>query len=219
MSATTAVKRRKPLIWWGAGLMLAALVVGLVAVVLVVMRIGGGLVDDFSADAHPTPAQITMQLDEGTYCIYEAQRAFAPVNVSVVDVTVTSDDGSTVPVEATGFNETLTRDSTKYTAAAKFEIDSSGVYTVVVATPHTEVVVAPSIVWLFKSSLKWFALAALCGMTFVVGFVLLIIGLIKAQRAKAPRPISAAPAGWYSDPSHQSSWRWWDGSSWSDRTG
>ena len=83
------------------------------------------------------------------------------MNVSVVDVTVTSDDGSTVPVEATEFNETLTRDSTKYTAAAKFEIDSSGVYTVVVATPHTEVVVAPSIVWLFKSSLKWFALAAL----------------------------------------------------------
>ena len=81
MSATTAVKRRRPLIWWGAGLMLAALV-GLVAVILMVMRIGGGLIDDFSADAHPTPAQITMQLDEGTYCIYErsgTQRNLGPL--------------------------------------------------------------------------------------------------------------------------------------------
>jgi hypothetical protein len=210
--------------------MVVALVVGLLSVVLIAIRIGGGLIDAFSADVHPTPAQITMHLDAGTYCVYARSRSpqdLAPlslgpdhgVTVSLTDVTVTSDNGSTVPVESTGFDETLTRDSTQFTAAAKFEIDSGGVYTVVVATPHTEVVVAPSIAWIFKSSLKWLALAALSGLTFAVGFVLLIIGFIKSQRAKAPRPLSAAPAGWYSDPSQQSGWRWWDGRSWSDRTG
>jgi hypothetical protein len=229
MSAPSDVKQRRPLIWWGSGLMVVALAVGLLSVVLIAMRIGGGLIDAFSADVHATPAQLTMHLDAGTYCIYERSgsqqdlpfdvAAGHAITVSLNDVTVTSDSGSNVPIEATGFDETLTRDSTKFTAAAQFDIDSSGVYTVAVATPHTEVVVAPSIVWIFKSSLTRLALAALSGMTFAVGLVLLIVGFIKSQRAKAPRPLSTAPAGWYSDPTQQSGWRWWDGRSWSDRTG
>ena len=135
------------------------------------------------------------------------------------DVTVTSASGSEVVVNGpSGFDQTLTRGSSEYSGVAEFDIEDSGEYTVSVATPGTQVIVAPSIVSGFRASLGWIALVGMSALLMLVGVTLLIIGLVRGSRSPAVASPAQA-AGWYPDPQRQAAWRWYDGTRWTDRTG
>ena len=167
-----------------------------------------------------------LQLDTGQYVVYELtgqSRSGGPltvegghgVTVSVSDVTVTSVDGTQIPVGPTTFNEMITQGSSEYTGVARFDVLHDATYDVEVATPGTRVLVAPSITSGFRGTLKWFALGGVSGLLFLVGVVLLIVGIVRSRK---PRTV-VTPPGWYQDPQAQAAWRWWDGNAWTDRTG
>jgi hypothetical protein len=170
---------------------------------------------------------LRVELEKGPYLVYEQTGHSAPgdswgmrpgraLTVHPGDVSVTATDGTHVPVgPITGLTETITRGSLQYTGAARFDVLRHGTYVVDVTTPHTRVIVAPSITSGFRGTLKWIALGGLSGVLFLIGVVLLIVGIVKSRRS----PATATPAGWYQDPQGHASWRWWDGNAWTDRTG
>ena len=226
MSAPVVERKSRALIWWGVALLAVGFLGGVIAVVGTVSRVGGVLVDAITADSQVTPARMQLQLDSGPYVVYELtgqSRGGGPltvqgghgVTVSVSDVTVTSVDGTQIPVGPTTFNETITQGSSDYTGVARFDVLNDGTYVVEVATPGTRVLVAPSITSGFRGTVKWLALGGVSGLLFLIGVVLLIVGIVRSRK---PRAV-ATPAGWYQDPQAQASWRWWDGNAWTDRTG
>jgi hypothetical protein len=118
-------------------------------------------------------------------------------------------------VGPTTINETITQGSYQYTGVARFDILNEGTYLVEVTTPGTRVVVAPSLTSGFRGALKWIGLGGLSGLIFLIGAVLLIVGIVRSRR----QPAVVTPPGWYQDPHAQGAWRWWDGKAWTDRTG
>lgn len=233
-TAPTAGRRSRPLVAWGAVLLVLGLLVGVVGGVVLVAQVGGDLVEVFTADAEATPLDQQLELREGTYIVYEltgsrtgpvTTPASQYLTVAVDDVTVTAPDGTEVPVTAPRFDETITRGTSTYTAAVSFDADDEGVYRISVTTPETQVLVAPGLSSIFTQSVAWLALLALGVIVFFVGVVLVVVGLVRTggQRPAAEhQPVTAAvtvPAGWYADPHGVAAWRWWDGQSWTDQVG
>lgn len=221
----------RPLVRWGVALVVLGLLGGVVGGIALVAQVGGDLVRVFSADPRRTPVELELDLDPGTYIVFELTQAGGSswnmpasrgtVTVTVDDVTVTAPDGSDVPVSPPRFDESLTRGSGDYTGAATFEVDDEGLYRVQVTTPETTILVSPSLGSMFTGSVAWIALLGLGGIVFFVGVVLLVVGLVQRRStiAASPRPAAptvTAPAGWYPDPHGLATLRWWDGQTWSD---
>ncbi len=200
---------------------------------------GADVIRAFTAPIRDTPLDATIDLDEGTYVVYEQTslgRGNSPfpgnggrgVTISPDSVSVLSPSGESLPVESTTFDETIDRSNSTFTGAVRFTVEDSGIHRVVVDGSGQQVIVAPSIVSSFGSALAWLA-----------GLVLLIIGLVRGRRpavaaAPASAPVSlapppaapsvavqapapaATPQGWYSDPKGEARLRWWDGQQWTD---
>jgi hypothetical protein len=184
--------------------------------------------------SHPTPARLRQHLSHGTYEIYEltGERSSAfsrirsgPVDIGPGNVTVRSASGQpgAVTVTREGADETLTLGDRVYTGAVQFEIPSSGDYIVTVTSDaRTRVILARSIGSIVRSVVGWIAIAGAGGLLFLVGLVLLIVGLVRRGR----RPVGYAgapgttmpPPNWYADPSQPGQLRYWDGSQWTDQT-
>jgi hypothetical protein len=103
-------RKGKALIWWGAALLVVAVLGGVIAAVGLVSRVGGVLVDALSADSQLTPAHMQLQLDSGSYVVYELtgqSRSGGPltiqnghgVTVDVSDGTVTSGSGTRIQLD------------------------------------------------------------------------------------------------------------------------
>lgn len=223
-------RQRRPWVPLGVALVILGLLGGVAGGVALAAQVGGDLVRAFSADPQVTPVQLDLDLDEGTYIVYEytgsarssgpiTTESFRGLTVAVGDVTVTAPDGSDVPLSVPRFDETLTRGSSTYTGAVRFETEDDGVYRISVTTPDTRILVAPSLTSMFTGSIVWIALLCLSGIVFAVGVVLLVVGLVR----RAPTPVTtvqspavATPAGWYADPHGLAALRWWDGHAWTD---
>ena len=169
MNASSGQKARRPLVWWGVGLMVAAVIGGVVGVVGAVTQAAGGVIDAFTADEYTTPMNAQFDFEEGDYLIYEFTGKTQSAGSNVGDnsrgltvtpdaVTVTSSSGAQIPVKNQWLAESVTRGASEYTGAARFEITQAGTYTVNVQTPNTRVLVAPSIVSGFGDALIWVAL-------------------------------------------------------------
>lgn len=229
MAQVGGTRRRRVhrLVWWGVALLVLAVLGGIVGGVGLAVQVGGQVVRMMTSDAKETPVTMVRTLEEGTQLVYErtGTQLDGPVppgllTVGVDDVTVTAPDGSLVPVETPRWNETLTRGTSVYTAAVSFEVDVEGVYRVAVATPGTEVILAPGFSSILAGAVGWIVLAGLAGLLFVIGGVLLVVGLVKSSNA---RPVTAStpdatstPEGWYPDPRGEATLRWWDGQAWTE---
>lgn len=221
-------RRRRPLVIWGAALVVFSVLGCLAAGGAVAAQFGGDLLRALSADPYDTPVELELDLREGTYLVYELtgqSRSVGPVTttnghgvtVAVPDVTVTAPDGSKVPVDTPRFDETLNRGTSTYTGAVRFEAEDEGRYRIGVTTPSTRIIVAPSLASMFADALVWFALIGVCAILLLVGVVLLVVGLVRARPPATPSAArSGTPAGWYEDPYGQAALRWWDGRAWTD---
>jgi hypothetical protein len=207
------------------------LVVGVVGVVETVVPFVRTLT---RSTPYPTPADIHAHLSKGTYEVYELtsrHSGFSPVepgttDIDPRDVSVVSASGSHLLVTGEGANETITRGDDVYTGAVQFAVPAAGVYEVSVHSGSpTRVIVARSLGGIFRSVVGWFVTALAGGLVFVVGVVLLIVGLVRRRR----RPVGYAdvryagaaglpPPNWYPDPTDASQRRYWDGRQWTDQT-
>ena len=200
--ASTQPKARRPLVWWGLGLLIVGVLLGVVGGTMFVGSAGADVIRAFTAPIRDTPLDATIDLDEGTYVIYEQTgmgRGNSPfpggggrgVTISPDAVTVLSPSGESLPVESTSFDETIDRNSSTFTGAVRFTVEDSGVHRVSVEGFGQQVIVAPSIVSSFGNALAWLAVVALGALLAVIGLVLLIVGLVRGRRpAVTPSPAS-----------------------------
>ena len=227
------------------------MVVGVVLVVagaaLFVRSAGASVIETFTAPIRVTPVDVTLDLDEGTYVIYEATargQGLGPppgsgVTISPSDVTVLDSSGAQVTVGDPRFDETIDRDNLTFTGAARFTVDDSGPHRLQVAGSGQQILVAPSLIGSFGQAVAWAGMIGLGLFVGLFGLVLLIIGLIRGSRSgpsqpavptatlaqpiaqAAPTPVVAAPTvqpGWYDDPHGVARLRWWDGQQWTEYT-
>ncbi len=180
--------------------MVLGLVVGASGGVLFVRAAGGGLIETFTTPIRVTPLDVTLDLDDRTYVVYEAtarSRGSGPitttngrgVTISPDDVSVVSASGDELLTEATRFDESIDRGNVTYTGAVRFTVDQSGPYRVQIAGSDQQLLIAPSLFGSVGSAVAWLGLLGLGGVLVVIGLVLLIIGLVRGRRP------AAVPAG------------------------
>jgi hypothetical protein len=196
-------KPRRPLVWWGVGLMIFGVLLGVVGGAFFVGTAGSKVIATFTAPVRVTPADFTIDLDEGTYVVYEqtgATRGSGPitttqrgsVTITPSAVEVVSASGASVPVEAMTLNETVDRANGTFTGAARFTVVEPGVHRIQVLGNGRQIIVAPSIAGSFGSAGAWLALVGVGALVAFIGLILLIVGLVRGRR---PAVAQGAPGG------------------------
>ncbi len=187
--------------------MVLGLVVGASGGVLFFRAAGGGLIQAFTTPIRVTPVDVTVDLDDGTYVVYEATArsrsagavtttTFRGVTITPEDVSVVGASGEQLPTETTRFDETIDRGNVTYAGAVRFDVDQPGPYRVQIAGSGQQVIIAPSLVGSVGSAVAWLSLIGVGVLLVVIGLVLLIVGLVRGSRPKsvqAKTPPQAAP--------------------------
>jgi hypothetical protein len=201
---STPPKARRPLVWWGLGLLIVGVLLGVVGGALFVGSAGADVIRTFTAPIRDTPLDVTIDLDEGTYVVYEqtgAGRGNGPfpsnqagsVTIAPDTVSVLNQSGESLPVETTTFDETIDRNNSTFTGAVRFTVEESGVHRVLVDGVGQQVIVAPSIASSFGNAIAWLGIVALGALLAVIGLVLLIVGLVRGRRPAVTPVSTGAP--------------------------
>jgi hypothetical protein len=190
---------------------------------------------------YTVPGSIRVHLHEGTWNVYELSGgtdSYGPVSVTHSNglaiepsmVTVEGPAGS-VRVHAPDDNS-ISRGGDRFGAAAEFDAPTDGDYRITIDAPaRTRVMIAPSFLDILLDTLPWLIVGGLAFLVTLVGFVLLIVGVTRRQRAKKAAWLAAGgpnapaltaaptlpPPGWHPDPYGQHRYRWWDGHRWTEQ--
>lgn len=195
VATATQPKKGRGLLISGIVLLVVGVLGGIVAAVLLF-----GATDGFAtlltASPKTTPVATSQQFSRGIYFVY--QDLEDPQQISTSDVAVTDSQGVMVNVYEPAANETLTLGSRQYADVAGFKITSPGEYRVNVATTGDRIIIGPSLGHAFSASLSALVVGTIASLCFVIGLVLLIIGIVSAnsRRRKAVSPTLTMPANY-----------------------
>lgn len=225
VSETPVPKAGRGLLISGALVLAAGLLLALAAV-LGVIRPGMAVAELLGADAVAAPTELVTELKAGDYSVYQRADGTAE-ELSPRTIAVSGPAGAVV-VRGPGTTETLTRGGVEFQSVGRFAIDQAGSYTIRIGGEDpSSVVIGPSLAAVLGRVLPWFVVLSLGVLVALVGVGLLLAGMVRRRRPPAapappPRPLqpSAAPAGWYPDPTRATAagQRYWDGNTWTDFT-
>lgn len=166
--------------------------VGLVLFVAAGVALVPPLIDSVSGPRFAIPGERTLDLDQGTWTIYQHTSSTRgatsggvasggvtvthsrPVTLRPEDVSITGPASVQVWVHRFG-SETMTRGSKTYTGAVRFRLPESGRYTVAITGEPGEVLIARPVLDLL-SRWPWMVAGAIGGLLVVAGFVMWLVG-------------------------------------------
>ena len=191
--------RGKGMIWTGVLVIVLSVVVGIAGLVMLGTA-RDGIANLATATPKSTPINETMTFGRGIYFIYAdtSQQQVAPSDIGVVG------RNGALSVYAPVAVETLTLNGVHFQDVAGVKVTEPGTYQVNIVTQGARVVVGPSFSTAFKNSLAALALMSVAFLLFLIGLVLLIVGLVRRSKSKravvAPGVTSFAPTGVVVDP-------------------
>jgi hypothetical protein len=214
----------------------AAVVVILVSLGILAIGMGGGLVvvsHRMFVATYAVPGTVRVHLRDGTWNLYGLSPAGSGANDTGVNPSVVRVEGPDGPIAVHPVDSWFfPRGSDAYRAVVEFSVPTDGEYSITVeAARPGRVMIAPDLEDVARAILPWAIVVGVAFVAELVGWVLLIVGATRRQRAKraawlaaggpgAPA-LTAAPAlpppGWHPDPYGTHRYRWWDGHRWTEQ--
>jgi hypothetical protein len=184
------------LIVMGLGVLMG--VVGLVGLIVGVAR-------TVLTPSHAIPGEFQMQLGTGEWTIFQhtardvgsaddigpsATVSIEAPRVTIEAIRVTKlPDGTGLPVRASSRSETFTRNRDVFTPIARFDVPADGRYSIrIPADRPGKVIVSKGVFAAFARIAVWAILMLVGGLDFVVGTVMLLVGIMRRSRAPATQP-------------------------------
>jgi regulator of protease activity HflC (stomatin/prohibitin superfamily) len=170
--------------------MVVGIALGILSVVMVTLPLLR-LVKD--APLVTTPGSVTLHLGKSLYKVFEptgtatgAVPGSSTPSVTAIhaaDVNVTGAGGGGIPVSDTGPSENITRGNRRYASAVAFRVSTPGDYTVRITGARGEALIVRSLADAVRSRVGWVAAIPIGGLCFLTGLVLLIVGIVRRNRA------------------------------------
>ncbi len=203
------------------------MLLGMALIVPLVVKAVSSVAGAVNSEEQETPAEFVEELDKGPHLIFQrTDQAAEPISPD--DVVISDSDGDELATRSVFSTQTITKGSAVYTGVVAFDVPEAGTYDIEVNGEEQAFLVGPSIGQTFRNLGGVFLLALLGGLLSFIGFLMLIIGIIRRSRAKktagmpagtAAPVVSGSPApGWYPEPSGAAGQRYWDGAQWTEHT-
>jgi hypothetical protein len=155
-----------------------------------------------------TPGSLTLFLHKGLYKVFEptgtATAGTLPgvsvsssggTAISATDVNVSGPDGRPIPVSDSRADEGITRGGRHYSSAVAFRVATPGAYTVRIAAARGDALISRSLADAVRSRVLWVAGIPVGGLLFLIGFVLLVVGIVRRSKAKRASLSGYPPPG------------------------
>jgi hypothetical protein len=159
-----------------------------------------------NAPSVTTPGSVTVYLHKGLYKVFEptgtATAGPAPAvsssgvtTISARDVNVSTSDGRPVPVSDARADEVISRGRRHYASAVAFRVSAPGAYTVRIGAARGDAVISRSLADAVRSRVGWLAGIPVGGLLFLIGLVLLVVGIVRRSNARRAPPPGSPRAG------------------------
>ena len=143
-----------------------------------------------------TPGSVTLRLDKGLYKVFEPTGPGAGgTPISAAGVRVTDASGRPVAVTDADANEVITRGGRRYSSAVSFRVADPGAYTVRIADNRGDAVITRSLADAVRSRVGWVAGIPIGGLLFLIGLVLLVVGIVRRSGARKAAFSAYPPRG------------------------
>jgi len=213
-----------------------AVIVILVSAGIQVIGMAGGFVmvwHRMFVATYAVPSTVRVHLHDGTWNLFGLSADRSSANDTGVQPSVVHVEGPDGPITVHPVDSWFfPRGSDSYRAVVEFDAPTDGEYSITVeAAKPGRVMITPAIEDVVLAVLPWAIVVGVAFLAQMVGWVLLIVGATRRQRAKKAAWLAAGapnapalnatptlpPPGWHPDPSGDHRYRWWGGNRWTEQ--